>query len=220
MHRLLKDALMTEGVPRIVAKGPEAQAFAFVVNQQIHKLLQFADGVAVVIRIDSIEEWKLNALAYNLRVAHYREDYPLDVRRDMVKKALLFRCLAGTVYVTAELAKQILGNDTKLYEWWEYEDDPGYFMLQVFDWALPDEAIEEFVRVMDCYKRLSAWLRKIMILIHPPAQHLHFGTALLRSRRTVMLRLPGLEATARFAMVRCKKTTYFSDFSYVGRNTE
>jgi len=217
---LLYDAKFTDAMPEILAEEPWLQCLAEVVREEIRGILDKESFCSIYNNLDDMPEWVLDAIAPNIRCEFYRETDDIETKRDNIRQALWGNNIKGTVAATEMLAFAVFGQaKTEVQEWFNYGDDPGYFQIVLRQWGVVDAQLDDFIVRMDGYKRLSIWLRRFLILIGPPAQQLRFGAAMMRARRTVMFRMPGLEATARIGMVQCKKSSYFCDYTYVGRNT-
>ena len=52
----LRDAKITNALPHILAKEPWAQAMAYAVNNQLARLMTYADGVKVLASIDKMPD--------------------------------------------------------------------------------------------------------------------------------------------------------------------
>ena len=208
MHKLLRDTHITDGLPRIVAEQPKVKALDYAIFRAMRRLLAFIDGAVVLAAIDNLPEDKLDHLALNLRAVEYRKEHSMAVKRELVKNALLFRNKAGTRFVTEEIMRIIFG-ESKLLEWWEYDDDPGYFMVELYDMSMEDEIVDQFAEAVEAFKRLSAWLRKIQLIIQPPTMNLHFGSAGHYARRTTMITMPLTGLYAGTALTSERRTSFW-----------
>jgi|GEM_PF-2098651 len=220
MHTPLYDSKFTDAMPEILAQEPWIQAIDNVTQKRVQQWMDEDPLLQIYVRLRELPEWVIDFMAVNVRAEDYRADDDIETKRDKIALAFWANNIKGTVTATEILANSIFGSEkNRVEEWWDYDDDPGYFQIVITDPGASDAQMEKFIGRMDGYKRLSAWLRRFLILITAPAQQLHFGTATVRSRRTVMFRLPGLEGVAKLAAVQCRRTSYFIDLRDVGRNS-
>ena len=70
----LKDALLTDGLPDIIAQEPWAVAMAYAVRNQVRKILERAEVARLYAAVDREPEHVLDLMAYDLRVQSYRQD--------------------------------------------------------------------------------------------------------------------------------------------------
>ena len=64
----LRDAQLTQALPRILAQEPWAQAMAYAVNRQLIQMLTYAEGTMVLANVDKMSDAVLDVLAKELRL--------------------------------------------------------------------------------------------------------------------------------------------------------
>lgn len=165
----LKNAQITDSLPSIVANQPWAKAVSYATSQMFKRILEIAEASLTFSRVDELDHAVLDVLATDLRVSNYKQTYPLDLKRKLVKFALQYWATAGTKAATEEVVRTIFG-DASISEWFEYGGEPGYFKIAITDTTLTDADVLEFKRVAENVKRLSAWLDKIVLEMEEKAQ--------------------------------------------------
>lgn len=165
----LKDAQITDCLPPIIANQPWAKAVSYATSQMFKRILEMAEASRTFTRVDELDHNVLDVLATDLRVSNYKQTYPLDLKRKLVKFALQYWATAGTKAATEEVVRTIFG-DASISEWFEYGGEPGYFKIAITDTTLTDSDVLEFKRVAENVKRLSAWLDKIVLEMEEKAQ--------------------------------------------------
>ena len=175
----LYGSMFSSAMPEVLAREPWNQALDRVIQRRIQKWIDEDAYLQIYVRIRELPEWILDAMAPNVRADSYREDDDIETKRDKIELSFQGNNIKGTLGATKILTEMIFGRGkSRVDEWFNYEDDPGYFMLQVFDWGWSiDKQIDAFVEIMDNYKRLSIWLRKVLTMIQFPARPIYFNTA-------------------------------------------
>lgn len=158
----LKEASLVNSLPTIISQQPWAKAISYATSQMFRNILEMADASLTFCRVDSLEHDVLDVLATDLRVSNYKQSYPLDLKRRLVKLALQYWATAGTKAATEDVVRAIFG-DASISEWYEYGGEPGFFRISLSDTTLTDKDVLEFRRVAENVKRLSAWLDKIVL---------------------------------------------------------
>lgn len=158
----LRDAQITQGLPRILAKEPWAQAMAYAVNRQMARMMTYAEGTKVLASIDLMPDIVLDILAKELRLPYYDPAFDITVKRELVKGALQYWATAGTVGSLTNILTNIFG-DAEIEEWFEYGGEPGYFRILTTNPNVSGETLEQFRKTAQNVKRLSAWLEEVLV---------------------------------------------------------
>lgn len=119
MIKSLRDAQITDGLPRIVREQPWVKALSMAAAVLHKKTMDYIDGSQIYTAIDSVAEPVLDALAVNWKIDWYDTGYDIDRKRRIVKTALTIRRTMGTVGAVRAQADAIYPGST-LEEWFEY----------------------------------------------------------------------------------------------------
>ena len=130
MIKSLRDAQITDGLPRIVREQPWVKALSMAAAVLHKKTMDYIDGSQIYTAIDSVAETVLDALAVNWKIDWYDTGYDIDRKRRIVKTALTIRRTMGTVGAVRAQADAIYPGST-LEEWFEYGGTHGRFRLRV-----------------------------------------------------------------------------------------
>ena len=162
----LKGSRFTQILPENLSSQTETRALAYAVGRQVDKLLALADRMVFWADLSRASEQLLDALAVELRTPSYSEDYPVQVKRDLIQKSFLFYTSMGTPWAVDELVKAIFGNGL-VEEWFEYGGQPYHFRLTVDVTRMPVTArpVEEVDQLLRDIKRRSAWLDQISYMV-------------------------------------------------------
>lgn len=137
MTKSLREAMVTDGIPRVVAAQAWAQALAIALGTVHKKTMDYADGSQIYTALDDVSEKVLDALAVSWKIDWYDTAYSTEQKRRIVKSALTVRRLMGTVEAV-KLQVGAIYPGTTLEEWFQYDGTPGCFRLNV---NLTDESI-------------------------------------------------------------------------------
>ena len=137
MTKSLREAMVTDGIPRVVAAQAWAQALAIALGTVHKKTMDYADRSQIYTALDDVPEKVLDALAVSWKIDWYDTAYSTEQKRRIVKSALTVRRLMGTVEAV-KLQVGAIYPGTTLEEWFQYDGTPGCFRLNV---NLTDESI-------------------------------------------------------------------------------
>ena len=130
MIKSLRDARITDALPRVLAAQDWVRALSEALGVLQEKALDFTDGSQIYTAIDDVPETVLDALAVNWKIDWYDTGYSVDKKRRLVKTAMAVRRLMGTVAATRMQAEAVYPG-TMLEEWFDYGGNPGCFRLYV-----------------------------------------------------------------------------------------
>lgn len=126
----LTDARLTDALPKTLAEQPWVQALAEASRKMRRRVMAYADRTRPFCDIDEASEEALDALAVELQTPLYKNDYPLTVKRQIVKNSMLYYIRSGTRGAVEELLADIYqGADVE--EWFEYGGEPNYFRVAI-----------------------------------------------------------------------------------------
>ncbi len=148
-------------------RSREAEALAYAVGRQVERLLAWADGVPFYACLASAPEAVLDHLAVELRAPAYRDTFPLEVKRALIRDALLAYAKMGTPAAVERLIRIVFGNG-QVTEWYEYGGKPHHFRVCVGEAGqVSIRNLTEFQQLLDSVKRLSSWLDLIFVTKRP-----------------------------------------------------
>lgn len=126
----LTDARLTDALPKTLAEQPWVQALAEASRKMRRRVMAYADRTRLFCDIDEASEEALDALAVELQTPLYKNDYPLTVKRQIVKNSMLYYIRSGTRGAVEELLADIY-QGAEVEEWFEYGGEPNYFRLAI-----------------------------------------------------------------------------------------
>lgn len=126
----LTDARLTDALPKTLAEQPWVQALAEASRKMRCRVMAYADRTRLFCDIDEASEEALDALAVELQTPLYKNDYPLTVKRQIVKNSMLYYIRSGTRGAVEELLADIY-QGAEVEEWFEYGGEPNYFRVAI-----------------------------------------------------------------------------------------
>lgn len=126
----LTDARLTDALPKTLAEQPWVQALAEASRKMRCRVMAYADRTQLFCDINEASEEALDALAVELQTPLYKNDYPLTVKRQIVKNSMLYYIRSGTRGAVEELLADIY-QGAEVEEWFEYGGEPNYFRVAI-----------------------------------------------------------------------------------------
>lgn len=126
----LTDARLTDALPKTLAEQPWVQALAEASRKMRRRVIAYADRTRLFCDIDEASEEALDALAVELQTPLYKNDYPLTVKRQIVKNSMLYYIRSGTRGAVEELLADIY-QGAEVEEWFKYGGEPNYFRVAI-----------------------------------------------------------------------------------------
>ena len=126
----LTDARLTDALPKTLAEQPWVQALAEASRKMRRRGMAYADRTRLFCDIDEASEEALDVLAVELQTPLYKNDYPLTVKRQIVKNSMLYYIRSGTRGAVEELLADIY-QGAEVEEWFEYGGKPNYFRVAI-----------------------------------------------------------------------------------------
>lgn len=150
----LTDARLTDALPKTLAEQPWVQALAEASRKMRRRVMAYADRTRLFCDIDEASEEALDALAVELQTPLYKNDYPLTVKRQIVKNSMLYYIRSGTRGAVEELLADIY-QGAEVEEWFEYGGEPNYFRVAI-DISLTTVPVAEMAPA-----ELESWLYSV-----------------------------------------------------------
>jgi phage tail P2-like protein len=161
----LKDGLISDHWPH---PDEETQSFAYALKMAISDLVSYADRTQCYSAVEKLDNDTLDLLAVELRAAGYDQSYDLEIKRKVIKAALMACSQAGTAAAVKAFVNSIY-SESEVDEWYEYGGDPGHYRIGfVIDGQLqtiPIMSADEMYEFLRRINRLSAYLDGVSYII-------------------------------------------------------
>ncbi len=147
---------------------PESIKFDQTVNDICDSIQAKFDGVyqdtflvLLLANLDNLSEALVDELAWQFHVDFYRDNYPIENKRKLVRTAIERHRIKGTPAVVEEVVRTCYQNAV-VEEWFEWDGDPYYFrvLLRAEDPA-PPLNLTEVIALINTYKSYRSWLEGI-----------------------------------------------------------
>lgn len=162
----LRDARITDGLPRIVAEQPWAQVLSAVYGELQDRMFEYLDTGMTFSEVDTCDEGVLDQMAVYLKIEWYDSTADVETKRRIVRTAIEIQRYAGTVKAVREQASAVYP-DSEVEEWFDYGGTPGFWRLNVniTEAAAQYHTIREMEDLLGYTKRLSAHLEQISYMV-------------------------------------------------------
>jgi phage tail P2-like protein len=125
----LQEVLLSELLPfNVKQDNIEIEALSEALHQGIALACRYADGVKVMVAIDSMPEDVIDNLAVEFNIPCYHDYLDLSIKRALVKEAFDWCKRMGTPYAVRKYFSTISPN-TDIQEWFEYNGEPYHFRI-------------------------------------------------------------------------------------------
>ena len=153
----IKTADFLLSFPPALKKDEKMLALGRLVAEELHISAWEAEKNIIYADIDSLTETWLDVLAYDLHVDWYDYDYPIEIKRKIIKNSIMVHQKLGTKYAV-ETVLQDVYRTAKVVEWFEYGGRPYTFKVTVNigNGGLDEDTSREIVEKMQFYKNLRS----------------------------------------------------------------
>lgn len=168
MIKGLKEARITDGLPRVLCEQAEVKALSEAMGTVTGKILDFADKSQVYTDLDKVSETVLDALAVNRKIEWYDTSLDLEQKRRIVKTALETQRLMGTPKAV-RLQVSAVHPGSYIEEWFEYGGKTGYFRLivDITEEGLTDEQRKSLLYGVERTKNVRSRLEEMDYILRP-----------------------------------------------------
>lgn len=164
----LRDARITDGLPRIVAEQPWAQVLSAVYGELQDRMFEDLDTGMTFSEVDTCDEGVLDQMAIYLKIEWYDSAADIETKRKLVRTAIEIQRYAGTVKAVREQVETIY-KKARIEEWFSYGGTPGFWKLYVdiTDDQETYHTAAEMEKLLGYTKRCTAHLEHIIYTIEP-----------------------------------------------------
>lgn len=151
-------------LPRFMREDLAVQGLSIGIDQIVPDLDSSIKLLTTWDHIDELSEAELDDLAWELNILWYDKSAPIDTKRELVKDSDKVYKHLGTKWAVENVISAYFG-EGYVQEWFEYNGDPGYFRIYSINPSLTDEALTEFMNILNKVKRHSSKLEGIYITL-------------------------------------------------------
>ncbi|MFR8038622.1 MAG: phage tail protein [Anaerovoracaceae bacterium] len=158
----LKDIEMQNLLPEFMQDDECNEALSEGVNRVIQMFARAGDHFSLWTVIDDLTEWELDKFAWEKDMTWYDYSADIETKRRLIKNSSEVKRNLGTPWAVEEVITAYFGTGF-VWEWFEYNGEPGYFRVVSSNPAITNENIERFLAILNKIKRKSAHLEAIYI---------------------------------------------------------
>lgn len=157
LHGITAENLLAT-LPPVLQGDAEMLALATSIADVLAKRPEEIRKIQIYTRIDDLPEDLVDILAYDFKVDWYNYDYPVEIKRDLLKSSFDVHRHMGTRGAVSDALSAIYPGST-VEEWFEYGGEPFYFRI-ILDVTKQRVSIsnEEVLRAVNLYKSLRSHL--------------------------------------------------------------
>ena len=165
----IKDADFMTKFPPALKKDESMLALGQLIADELHITAHEIKKNIIYTNIEELSETLLDVLAYDLHVDWYDYDYPIEIKRNIVKSSLKVHKKMGTKYAV-ENALKALYPESGVEEWFEYGGRPYTFRIKikVGSWGIPENTAVKMIRDICFYKNLRSHCEYIYFILNAP----------------------------------------------------
>lgn len=163
----IQDADFMAQFPPALKKDKSMLALGKAIAAELHITARETRKNIIYANIEDLSETWLDVLAYDLHVDWYDYDYPVEVKRSLIKGSIKIHQKLGTKYAV----ETALGNVYKgagISEWFEYGGRPYYFKINVdtSESGLSEHAYADILDKVGFYKNLRSHCELVSYRMH------------------------------------------------------
>lgn len=174
----LRDACIMDGLSGAFRSEPWVAALSYACKKMQELIFAFADRLSFWCDIENAPEKILDALAIELRVIAYDENFSHSKKVKLIKNALPQWAEAATTQSLEDISSIIFEN-ASIKEWFEYGGAPSHFKIQTTNPNVTGAELDKLREVVKNYKRLIATLDEVEIITSIEPQIQRYGTVIV-----------------------------------------
>lgn len=170
---------LTRTLPPVLKNDHKMQALSRTIADELQENARQIKNNVIYARIDELPEKLLDVLAYDLHIDWYDYDYPVQVKRDLIKTSVRVHRKLGTVYAV-ETAMGALHPRSEIAEWFDYGGKPFTFKAVIdISESKIEVDIRKIIKTVNIYKRMTTHMEAI--------QYKYVKTNIVRTGAALMM---------------------------------
>jgi phage tail P2-like protein len=163
----LSNTKLIDLLPPNLKSDPDIIAASHAVGTEFQTLVGKIKNVLTIADIDNACSEVVDNLAWDLCTDFYDASLPLEIRRKLIKNALIQHMTKGTPAAVEEVLYAYFGSGI-VKEWFNYGGQPGCFKAQVTNASIQSKQINDIYRAIASTKRASSQLDELLISADMP----------------------------------------------------
>lgn len=150
------DSEITQILPSNLKYDKQVQAISYAIKNALRKAIQYSKLISVYAAIDNLPEEILDLIATESRSQYYDESLSISIKREILKKTLIWYYKAGTASAVEELISAVFG-EGEVEEWFFYAGKPFSFRV-ISNGSLDQNSAIEFNKMINKVKNARSHL--------------------------------------------------------------
>lgn len=117
MSKELVESGLLDVVPDSISKDPDVSSAAKALDVPLLEMTNVIDLPSIYVSIDKLTSDQLDHLAYSWDASVWRDSWPIELKRSIVKQVVQEKRKKGTRKAVEE-AVEALGSAATIKEWW------------------------------------------------------------------------------------------------------
>lgn len=160
MGKLYGDSLK-ESLPESIAADEQVQNITEAVQERLWEIKKQTELLLLLPRLDELPEALVDELAWEYHVDFYRPTLALDVKRNLVRRAIAWHRIKGTPAAVEEVCSTVFKH-AEVYENWQYGGQPYHFKVLVVKEDIPNvDTIDMLMDAIEETKNTRSWLDEL-----------------------------------------------------------
>lgn len=153
----IKEAVFLSTFPTVLKQDKNMYALGRLISEELHITANEMEKNIIYARIETLPETWLDMLAYDLHVDWYGYDYPIEIKRELLKNCVKVHKKLGTKYAVQTVLQDVY-KTARIEEWFEYGGKPYTFRVSadVGNNGMTVDTSYEIERKMQFYKNLRS----------------------------------------------------------------
>jgi len=166
-------------------KQPEFKAFSYALHMAIYRIIAYQDHAFIWAWIDGLEEAVLDEMAVELRAPYYDETLPIETKREIVRKALLWHEKAGTRAAVESLISVAYGRG-EIEEWSDFGGDPYTFRFNTPESNQDPDFFRHFSELIRKIKNVRSHLCEIRFIREEKKLEVYVGVGVAQDDQATL----------------------------------
>ena len=160
MGKLYGDTLK-ESLPESIAGDEQVQNITTAIQEKLWEIKKQTELILLLPRLDELPEALVDELAWEYHVDFYRPSLTLDIKRNLIRRAIAWHRIKGTPAAIEEVCSTVFKH-AEVYENWQYGGKPYHFKVLVVKEDIPNvDTIEMLMNAIEETKNTRSWLDEL-----------------------------------------------------------
>lgn len=154
----LYDVELKKIAPESIKGDKAVSALCTAIDEKLREISVATRLALLLPRLDELPETIVDELAWQYHVDFYEPGADIEVKRNLVRKAIAQHRRKGTPAAVEEVCRVVF-QSAKVYENWEYGGKPYHFQVRMIENELPDTSVlERLARAINEMKNVRSWV--------------------------------------------------------------